>query len=192
MEAVAYIGGGSKWSVSRRVICSGALSEGLRTAHFASRTETGWPRRTYATASGGSNTRHRRAGAAGVESVRPTGRRAMAAPRSRNPAGRGRARGAHTSVRPEAEPAALLHALIRHSKGVCQRLEGVCQRLESAARDRERVPSQQPPISNSCWDVLAALHGRSAGGSTCLGVTAIGEGPAPSLVASSVRKGEVR
>jgi hypothetical protein len=46
-EAVAYIGGGPKWSVSRRVICFGALSEGLRTAHFGSRSGAGWQRRTY-------------------------------------------------------------------------------------------------------------------------------------------------
>jgi hypothetical protein len=50
-EAVAYIGGSSKWSVSRRLICLGALPEGLRTAHFVSRSEAGRWRRTYATAS---------------------------------------------------------------------------------------------------------------------------------------------
>ena len=50
--AVAYIGGGSKWSVSRRLICRGALPESLRTAHFASRSEAARRRRTYATASG--------------------------------------------------------------------------------------------------------------------------------------------
>ena len=50
-EAVAYIGGGSKWSVSRRLICRGALPEGLRTAYFVSRSEAGPRRRTYATAS---------------------------------------------------------------------------------------------------------------------------------------------
>ena len=50
-EAVAYIGGGSKRSVSRRLICRGALPEGLRTAHFAWRSEAGRRRRTYATAS---------------------------------------------------------------------------------------------------------------------------------------------
>ena len=52
VEAVAYIGGGSKWSVSRRLICRGALPEGPRTAHFVSRSETGPRRGTYATASG--------------------------------------------------------------------------------------------------------------------------------------------
>jgi hypothetical protein len=51
-EAVAYIGGGSKWSVSRRLICRGALPEGRRTAHFVSRSEAGPRRQTYATASG--------------------------------------------------------------------------------------------------------------------------------------------
>jgi len=40
-EAVAYIGGGSKWSVSRRLICRGALPEGLRTAHFVWGSEMG-------------------------------------------------------------------------------------------------------------------------------------------------------
>src|SRR5215208_3843926 len=44
-EAVAYIGDGSKWSVSRRPICFGALPKGLRTAQIASRSEPGQQRR---------------------------------------------------------------------------------------------------------------------------------------------------
>src|SRR5829696_10252904 len=54
-EAVAYLGGGPKRSVSRRVICFGAFSEGIRTAHSTSRSGAGRPRRTYATASGESS-----------------------------------------------------------------------------------------------------------------------------------------
>ena len=52
-EAVAYIGDAAARGVSRRLICLGALPEGLRTAHFASRSEAGRRRRTYATASPG-------------------------------------------------------------------------------------------------------------------------------------------
>ena len=55
-EAVAYIGGGLKWSVSRRLIRLGGLSEGLRTAQIALRSQSTWQRRTYATASGRRNT----------------------------------------------------------------------------------------------------------------------------------------
>ena len=51
-EAVAYIGDGSEWSVSRRLICLGDLPEGLRTAHSASPSAAERRRRTYATASG--------------------------------------------------------------------------------------------------------------------------------------------
>jgi hypothetical protein len=58
-EAVAYIGGGSKRSVSRRLICRGALPEGLRTAHFVSRSDAGPRRRTYATTSPACTSRRR-------------------------------------------------------------------------------------------------------------------------------------
>ena len=51
-EAVAYIGGGSKWSVSRRPIRLGGFPEGLRTAQIALRSQPARQRRTYATASG--------------------------------------------------------------------------------------------------------------------------------------------
>src|SRR3954451_16137741 len=51
-EAVAYIGGSSKWSVSRRLICLGAVLEGLRTAHSCAAFGAGRRRGTYATASG--------------------------------------------------------------------------------------------------------------------------------------------
>jgi hypothetical protein len=60
-EAVAYIGGGSEWSVSRRLICLGGLPERLRTAHSASPSEAERRRRTYATASPGIGTHAGRA-----------------------------------------------------------------------------------------------------------------------------------
>jgi hypothetical protein len=56
-EAVAYIGGSSEWSVSRRLICLGDLPEGLRTAQSALRSKAERRRRTYATASSRSDTR---------------------------------------------------------------------------------------------------------------------------------------
>src|SRR5215204_1619692 len=52
-EAVAYIGGGAKRSVSPRVICLDAFPEALRTAHLrrcSGRGARGW---TYATAKRG-------------------------------------------------------------------------------------------------------------------------------------------
>jgi hypothetical protein len=70
-EAVAYIGGGSKWSVSRRLICRGARPEGLRTAHFVSRSEAGPRRQTYATASGDCESGGLSGNAARLGSARP-------------------------------------------------------------------------------------------------------------------------
>jgi hypothetical protein len=54
-EAVAYIRGGDKSPVSRRLICRGGASQTLRTAHLASALRSGAAPGTYATASGRSD-----------------------------------------------------------------------------------------------------------------------------------------
>ena len=56
-EAVAYIGAGARRSVSPRVICLDAFSEGLGTADFASLLMPRGPGWTYATASPRSGSR---------------------------------------------------------------------------------------------------------------------------------------
>ena len=77
--AVAYIGAGLKWSVSRRVIWLGALTEGLRTAQFTSRSDPGRHRRTYATASPGcARLRPRPPNARGGRAARVSRRRSLA------------------------------------------------------------------------------------------------------------------
>src|SRR5215204_2300213 len=58
-EAVAYIGGGLKWSVSRRPIRLGGFSEGLGTAQIALRSQPARRRVTYATAKPVRSTRNR-------------------------------------------------------------------------------------------------------------------------------------
>src|SRR5215204_4032095 len=63
-EAVAYIGGGLKWSVSRRPIRLGGVSEGLRTAQIALRSQPARRRVTYATAKPVSDTERRQAATA--------------------------------------------------------------------------------------------------------------------------------